>query len=52
MAVHKKEATVVGYVPYNLAPRISQFLLRDVNKAFAPGGDWGKGQHAEELAMD
>ena len=34
VAVHK-EATVVGHVPYNLAPRFSQFLLRDVNKAFA-----------------
>ena len=30
-----KNATVVGPVPYNLAPRFSQFLLRDVNKAFA-----------------
>ena len=28
-------ATVVGHVPYNLAPRFSQFILRDVNKAFA-----------------
>ena len=30
-----KDATVVGHVPYNLAPWLSQFLLRDVNKAFA-----------------
>ena len=28
------EDVLVGYVPYNLAPRFSQFLQRDVNKAF------------------
>ena len=26
---------VVGHVPYNLAPYLSRFLARDVNKAFA-----------------
>ena len=26
---------VVGHVPHNIAPRFSQILLRDVNKAFA-----------------
>ena len=26
---------VVGHVPYNLAPRFSQYLRREVNKAFA-----------------
>ena len=30
-----KEDAVVGHVPYNIAPRFSQFLRRDVNKAFA-----------------
>ena len=30
-----KDGLVVGHVPYNLAPRISQFLKRDINKAFA-----------------
>ena len=29
------EDVVVGHVPHNLAPRFSQFLQRDVNKAFA-----------------
>ena len=29
------EDVIVGHVPYNLAPRFSQFLRRDVNKAFA-----------------
>ena len=29
------ESQVVGHVPYNLAPTISAFLKRDVNKAFA-----------------
>ena len=29
------EDVIVGYVPRNLAPRFSQFLRRDVNKAFA-----------------
>ena len=24
-----------GHVPYNITPRFSKFLLRDVNKAFA-----------------
>ena len=28
------EDVVVGHVPHNLAPRLSQFLRRDVNKAF------------------
>ena len=26
---------IVGYVPYNLAPRLSQFLRRELNNAFA-----------------
>ena len=30
-----KEGEVVGHVPYNLAPVVSLFLRRDVNKAFA-----------------
>ena len=29
------EGRVVGHVPFNLAPIISLFLRRDVNKAFA-----------------
>ena len=29
-----KDGLIVGHVPYNLAPRISQFLKRDINKAF------------------
>ena len=28
-----KDDLVVGDVPYNLAPKISQFLKRDINKA-------------------
>ena len=34
MAVYKDDA-VVRHVPYNLAPNLSRFLARDVNKAFA-----------------
>ena len=30
-----KENQVVGHVPFNLAPSISLFLRRDINKAFA-----------------
>ena len=30
-----KDGAVVWHVPYNLAPRFSQFLMRNVNKAFA-----------------
>ena len=30
----KKQGRVVGHVPFNLAPIISLFLRRDVNKAF------------------
>lgn len=29
------EDQVVGHVPYNLAPKVSAFLRRDVNKGFA-----------------
>ena len=29
------EDVVAGHVPHNIAPRFSQFLLRDVNRAFA-----------------
>ena len=34
VAVYLEDA-VVGHVPHDIAPRFSQFLLRDVNKAFA-----------------
>ena len=39
------EDVIVGHVPYNLAPRFSQFLQRDVNKAFAEvtGGKVNRG---------
>ena len=30
-----KEAVVVGHVPYNLAPTISRFLQREINKGTA-----------------
>ena len=30
-----EEDSIVGHVPYNVAPYLSQFLARDVNKAFA-----------------
>ena len=30
-----KGDVIVGHVLYNLAPRLSQFLRREVNKAFA-----------------
>ena len=26
---------IVGHVPYNIVPRLSQFLRREVNKGFA-----------------
>ena len=29
------KTTIIGHVPYNLAPYLSRFLARDVNKAFA-----------------
>ena len=29
------EDVLAGHVPHNIAPGLSQFLLRDVNKAFA-----------------
>ena len=32
-AAVKKEGRIVGHVPFNLAPVISLFLRRDVNKA-------------------
>ena len=36
-----KDNAVVGHVPYNLAPYLSRFLARDVNKAFADvTGEW------------
>ena len=34
VAVYKDDQ-VVGHVPFNLAPSISHFLKRDINKAFA-----------------
>ena len=39
------EGRVVGHVPFNLAPIISLFLKRDVNKAFArvTGGKVNRG---------
>lgn len=30
-----KEDAIMGHVPYNMAPAISHFLKRDVNKGFA-----------------
>ena len=30
-----RDTKFVGHVPYNLAPRMSAFLMRDMNKAFA-----------------
>ena len=30
-----KDDVIVGHVPYDLAPRLSQFLRREVNNAFA-----------------
>ena len=30
-----KDGAVVGHVPYNIAPLLSQFLRRDTNKAVA-----------------
>ena len=49
VAVMKDDA-LVGHVPYNLAPRFSQFLIRNVNKVFAEvagkevnrGADYGQ----------
>ena len=38
---------LVGHVPYNLAPIISLFMKRDVNKALV-----GKKKLIEELDMD
>ena len=40
-----KEGRVIAHVPFNLAPIISLFLRRDVNKAFArvPGGKVNRG---------
>ena len=39
------EDVIVGHVPHNLATRFSQFLQRDVNKAFAEvtGGKVNRG---------
>ena len=34
MAIYKDDIVVV-HVPYNMAPSLSQFLRRDINKAFA-----------------
>ena len=40
-----KDKQVVGHVPFNLAPSISQFLRREINKAFAEviGGKVNRG---------
>ena len=40
VAVHIEE-TIVGHVPYNIAPYMSRFLKRDVNIAYAKV-TWGK----------
>ena len=32
-----KDNVIVGHVPYNLAPRLSQFLRREINNASAVG---------------
>jgi len=44
-AVVLKEGEIVGHMPYNLAPAVSQFLRRDVNKGFAEvtGGKVNRG---------
>ena len=42
MAIYK-ESTIIGHVSYNLAPYLSHFLRRDLNKAFAES-DWGESQ--------
>ena len=34
MALYEDDS-IIGHVPYNLAPYLSRFLTRDVNKAFA-----------------
>ena len=30
-----RDTDIVGHVPYNLAPRMSALLMRDMSKAFA-----------------
>ena len=30
-----RDTEIVGHVPYNLVPRMSAFLMRDMDKAFA-----------------
>ena len=55
-----QEDVIVGHVPYNLAPSLSQFLRRDVNKAFAEvtggkvnrGAGYGLEIHAYTACMD
>ena len=44
VAVHIEE-TIVGHVPYNIAPYMSRFLKRDVNIAYAKvtGGKINRG---------
>ena len=44
VAVYEEDC-IVGHVPYNLAPYLSRFLARDVNKAFADvtGGKVNRG---------
>ena len=52
---------VVGHIPYNIAPKVSAFLRRDVNKGFAEvtgdkvnrgalGMDWRS--HVPTVCMD
>ena len=40
-----KDGQIVGHMPYNLAPTVSQFLRRDINKGFAEvtGGKVNRG---------
>ena len=46
-----EDGVAVGHVPYNLTPRFSQFLMRNVNKVFAElkGKEvkWGAGYEQE-----
>ena len=44
-SVVQTEGEIVGHVPYNLAPAVSHFLRRDMNKGFAEvtGGKVNRG---------
>ena len=43
-----RDTEIVVHVPYNLAPKMSAFLMRDMNKAFA---EITGAKSTEELAM-